>query len=737
MNAKSQSSTFFKDLSAGVVVFLVALPLCLGIALASNAPLISGLITGVVGGLLVAWLSGSHTSVSGPAAGLTAIVFAQIENLGSFEAFLCAVILAGVLQLILGWIKAGSLAAFFPSSVIKGLLAAIGIILILKQIPHLFGHDPDWMGDMSFIQPDGENTFSELLATRFDIHLGATLVGIVSLLLLIAWDKTVLKKIPVPAPLVVVLLGIGAVMLLESRTELWSIGVSHLVQVPTSDGLGGLFRSLPNPDFSAMLTSGVMLAAITIAIVATLETLLNLEAVDKLDHQQRVSPPNRELVAQGAGNIVAGFLGGLPMTSVIVRSSVNIASGGQTRLSCFIHGVFLLTTVAFFPWLLNRIPLSCLAAILMYTGFKLAGPATFKKMWVAGKQQFMPFVLTVIAIIATDLLIGILIGMVIAVGFILYGNMRRPLSQVVERHVGGDLTRVKLANQVTFLNKASLMETLHQVPGDTHLVLDATETTYIDPDIIDLISDFRADTAPARGIRLRLLGFDAPALQDSVEHDISVSTKDVQSKATSAQVLQLMKDGNARFVRGEKVARDLIHQVDSTSQAQYPLATVLACMDSRVSTEMIFDLGIGDIFSVRVAGNIAVDRTIGSCEYGCAVAGAKLLLVLGHTRCGAVMASIDLAHAKKSALEATGCEHLDSVTSEITEVIEAETSTAEERTSGNAAFVDAITEANVRHNMRKLLETSSRIRGLVEDGSLLLVGGIYDVKSGVVTFLED
>jgi carbonic anhydrase/SulP family sulfate permease len=228
---------------------------------------------------------------------LTAIVFAQIENMGSFEAFLCAVILAGVLQLILGWIKAGPLAAFFPSSVIKGLLAAIGIILILKQIPHLFGHDPDWMGDMSFIQPDGENTFSELLATRFDIHLGATLVGIVSLLLLIAWDKTVLKKIPVPAPLVVVLLGIGAVMLLEPRTELWSIGVSHLVQVPTSDGLGGLFRSLPNPDLSAMLTSGVMLAAITIAIVATLETLLNLEAVDKLDHQQRVSPPNRELVA--------------------------------------------------------------------------------------------------------------------------------------------------------------------------------------------------------------------------------------------------------------------------------------------------------------------------------------------------------------------------------------------------------------------------------------------------------
>ena len=366
MTNNMNGSTFFKDLSAGVVVFLVALPLCLGIALASNAPLISGLIAGIVGGLIVSWISGSHTSVSGPAAGLTAIVFAQIEKLGSYEAFLGAVILAGVLQLVMGWLRAGSLAAFFPSSVIKGLLAAIGIILILKQIPHLFGHDPDWMGDMSFMQPDGENTFSELLATRFDIHIGATFVGLFSLLLLIFWDKTALKRIPVPAPLVVVLLGIGAVMLLEPRAEVWSIGSNHLVQVPVSNGLGGLFQSLPSPDYSKMLSTAVLLGAVTIAIVATLETLLNLEAVDKLDHQQRVSPPNRELVAQGTGNIVSGFLGGLPITSVIVRSSVNIASGGQTRLSCFIHGVFLLTTVAFFPYLLNRIPLSCLAAILIH-----------------------------------------------------------------------------------------------------------------------------------------------------------------------------------------------------------------------------------------------------------------------------------------------------------------------------------------------------------------------------------
>jgi carbonic anhydrase/SulP family sulfate permease len=358
-------------------------------------------------------------------------------------------------------------------------------------------------------------------------------------------------------------------------------------------------------------------------------------------------------------------------------------------------------------------------------------------MWLAGRQQFFPFVLTVIAIIVTDLLIGILIGMVIAIGFILYGNMRRPLRQVTERHVGGELTRIKLSNQVTFLNKASLMETLDQIPEQTHLVIDASETTHIDPDVVDLISDYQQETAPARNIQLSLVGFQSPILKNDLSHDLSVSTQDIQAKVTPSEVLQLMKEGNARFVRGEKVARNLIQQVDSTSQAQYPLATVLACMDSRVATEMIFDLGIGDIFSVRVAGNIAVDRTIGSCEYGCAVAGAKLLLVLGHTRCGAVMSSIDLAHQGKSALEATGCEHLDSVTSEITQVISADTTSEGERTSANTAFVDSITEANVRRNMHQLMEKSSRIRGLVEDGSLLLVGAVYNVKTGAVTFLED
>ncbi|MBT5926203.1 MAG: bifunctional SulP family inorganic anion transporter/carbonic anhydrase [Verrucomicrobia bacterium] len=736
MSATNYKESFTKDFSAGLVVFLVALPLCLGIALASNAPLISGIIAGVVGGLVVAWTSGSHTSVSGPAAGLTAIVYAQISNLGSYEAFLCAVILAGVFQLIMGWVKAGSLAAFFPSSVIKGLLAAIGIILILKQIPHLFGHDPDWIGDMAFLQQDGKNTFTELVATMFDIHPGAALVGLVSLGLLILWDKTALKKLPLPAPLAVVVLGTALTYLLKPMGQLMEIGTSHLVQVPGTGSARDFLGTLPNPDFSVMFSSGVFIAAITIAIVATLETLLNLEAVDKLDHQQRISPPNRELVAQGTGNILSGLFGGLPITSVIVRSSVNIASGGQTRLACFIHGIFLLTTVVFFPGLLNQIPLATLAAILIVTGFKLAGIPLFKQMWKEGKSQFAPFVLTILAIVLTDLLIGILIGMAVAIFFILQSNLQRPVRRIIEKHVGGDVLRIELANQVSFLNRASLLKSLHEIPHGSQVVIDARNTNYIDPDIMDLIADFEKETAPAHGLILSLVGFQNHyKLSNKVQY-VDVSTRDVQAQVNPENVLQMLKEGNDRFVRGEKLSRDLLRQVDVTAQGQYPLAVVLACMDSRVATEMVFDLGIGDLFSVRVAGNIAFNKALGSLEFGCAVAGSKLLLILGHTRCGAVKATIDLVDQGKTALEATGCENLDSVVEVITDSVKSETDTKENRTSSNEAFVDRVAEINVVQTMQTIYQNSPTLRRLIDEEKVMIVGGIYDVKSGKVTFID-
>lgn len=724
------------DLSAGLVVFLVALPLCLGIAVASDAPPISGLMAGIVGGLLVAWLSGSHTSVSGPAAGLTAIVFAQIEKLGTFELFLSAVVLAGLIQLLMGLLKAGSLAAFFPSSVIKGLLAAIGIILILKQIPHLFGHDPDYMGDMTFLQPDQKNTFSELLATVFDIHAGATLVGVSSMLLLIFWDKTPLKKLPVPAPLAAVVLGVVMGSLLDGRGPLVAIGADHLVAVPETGGLGGLLGGLARPDFSAIMTSGIWIAALTIAIVATLETLLNLEAVDKLDPHKRVSPPNRELFAQGAGNMVAGLVGGLPITSVIVRSSVNIASGGKTRMACFLHGVFLLVMVAFFPGLLNRIPLASLAAVLMVTGFKLASPALFRRMWKEGDKQFLPFVITIVAIVLTDLLIGIVIGLVVAIFFILQSNLRRPLVRVLEKHVGGEVLRIELANQVSFLNRATLLKTFDSIPRGSQVVIDARSTDYIDPDILDMLSDFEKETAPARHIQLSLIGFESGYDLDDKIRYVDVSTREIQEKATPDQIIHLLKEGNERFCRGEKVARDNVRHVRETAQGQFPLACVLACMDSRVATEMVFDLGIGDLFSVRVAGNIVDAKALGSLEFGCAVAGAKVLLVMGHTRCGAVKATVDLVAQGKTALEATGCENLDSLTEVIAGAVHDEKETSEHRDSSNEAFVDRVAKLNVQRTMQTIRDQSPTLNRLVESGKIRLLGGLYDVCSGQVEFIE-
>jgi len=707
------------------------------VALASGAPLLSGLVAGVVGGVVVAWISGSHTSVSGPAAGLTAIVATQIDQLGSFEAFLVAVVLAGGLQLGLGLLKAGSLAAFFPSSVIKGLLAAIGIILIIKQIPHLFGHDTDWFGDMAFDQLDGENTFSELIATLFQAHTGATLIGLVSIAVLIAWDRTSLKKLPIPAPLVVVVLGVLMAVGFADLSALWQVSGVHLVQVPVSGSLAALFGSLAVPDFAAITNPNIAVAAITVAVVASLETLLNLEAVDKLDPRKRVSPPNRELVAQGVGNITSGLLGGLPLTSVIVRSSVGINSGAKTRMAAFSHGVLLFGMVLLFPGLLNLIPLSCLAAILMVTGLKLAKPSLFRQMWSEGYSQFLPFVGTVAAIVLTDLLVGILIGMGVAIFFILQGNLRRPLRIISEHHVSGEVTRIELANQVSFLNRAHLLATLHGIPHGSHVVLDARNTIYVDPDIIDLIVEFEQEIAPAHDIELSLIGFqDHYEVDDRITY-VDVSTREVQDEATPDQVLKLLRDGNQRFTTGQTIMRDPRRQVTQSAPAQYPLAVVLACMDSRVATEMVFDLGLGDLFSVRVAGNIASEEALGSLEYGCAVAGAKVLLVLGHTRCGAVAATVDWVAQGEGMPGPPGCDHLQTITGPIAHSVRAERDAHPGDGPLAPESVLRVTEGNVLHTMRAIRDRSPALKKLVAEGRVMLVGGMYDVDTGRVEFLRD
>ncbi|CAM8653024.1 SUL1 Sulfate permease and related transporters (MFS superfamily) [Candidatus Methylacidiphilaceae bacterium] len=732
-------SNLAKDIPAGLVVFLVALPLCLGISLASNAPLAAGIIAGIVGGLVVGVLSGSSTSVTGPAAGLTAVVASQIAELGSFQAFLVALIVAGALQIVFGLLKGGFLASFFPSSVVKGLLAAIGIIIILKQLPHLVGYDANPVGDTDFCQTDQKNTFTELPAAFRMFLPGATMIGLLSLSLLVVWGKVSwLQKSPIPGPLVAVLFGTAVNLVLIQMGHPWAIAPTHLVQVPVAEGASGFLQLFSFPDFSALAKPAVYGAAVTLAVIASLETLLTIEAVDKIDPQQRKSPANRELLAQGAGNMASGFLGGLPMTSVIVRSGANLNAGAQTKISAIFHGVLLLGCVALLPRWLNQIPLCVLAAVLIVTGYKLASPKVIGQMWSAGKYQFLPFAVTVVAIVLTNLLTGILIGLGISLLFILRSNYRRSIHQVMEKHVHGDVLRVELAPQVSFFNRAALQKILMDAPRGTKVQIDARNCDFIDPDILDLLTDFKEVTSRAHGVEVSLVGFKKKyeKLQEDLTF-VDYSSREVQQSLKPAEVLQILKDGHERFLAGKPLVRDLRRQAGATATGQFPIAAVLGCIDSRAPVEHIFDLGVGDAFVARIAGNVARDKMIGSLEFACGVAGAKLLLVLGHTSCGAVKASVDLKVAGKTASEATGCDHLD----ELVGIIQGSIDSSQLKDFSNWAddkkkgFVDAVARKNVVNTMNYIREKSGILDRLVRENKIMVVGAVYDVNTGKVEFL--
>ena len=496
------------DLPASVVVFFVALPLCLGIALASGAPLFSGLIAGIIGGIVVGALSGSNIGVSGPAAGLAAIVLTAIGALGSFENFLVAVVLGGIIQLIFGILKAGIIGYYFPSSVIKGMLTGIGIIIILKQIPHFFGYDPDPEGDWAFFQVDGENTFSGILNTVNNISPGATLVAIVGLSILLLWDKVLSKKGKIfqliQGPLVAVAIGIIFFVLTQNSSVL-AISSDHLVSVPIPEDAASFFGQFSFPNFAAITNPDVWITAFTIALVASLETLLCVEATDKLDPQKNVTPTNRELLAQGTGNIISGLIGGLPITQVIVRSSANIQSGGKSKLSAIFHGFLLLISVILIPRLLNMIPLSVLAAILFIVGFKLAKPALFVKMYKLGWKQFVPFSVTVFGIIFTDLLVGISLGLVVGIVVILLKNYQNShFLHIEDVSNGKHKIKMTLAEEVTFFNKGAILKELDSLPRDTYLEINLLKTRYLDLDVIEILDDFSVK-AKERNIDIQLI----------------------------------------------------------------------------------------------------------------------------------------------------------------------------------------------------------------------------------------
>lgn len=478
------------DFSAALVVLLVALPLCLGIALGSGAPLFAGIIAGIVGGVVVGFLSGSQLSVSGPAAGLTTIVAAAILKLQVYEAFLLAVIMAGCIQLVFGYIKAGIIGDFIPNSVIKGMLAAIGLILILKQFPHLIGYDADFSGDESFEQPDRDNTFTGIAAALNYISPTASIIGLVSILLLFIWEQSWLKKIKwlsfMPGPLVVVLIGTGINEYLKTAMPATALELKHLVSLPVANNLkdfAGFFRF---PDFNHLGNINVWITAFTLAVVASLETLLGIEAVDKLDPLKRVSPPNRELKAQGIGNIVSGFLGGLPITSVVVRSSANVTAGAKSKLSTILHGVYMFLCVLLIPFMLNKIPLAALAAILIFTGYKLAKFSLFKSFYQKGWDQFVPFVVTITAILLTDLLKGIIVGIVVGLFYMIRSNFRSSVFVVHDENK----FLFRLRKDVSFLNKPAIKQKLEAVPEKAYVLIDAARADFIDKDVIEEINNF-------------------------------------------------------------------------------------------------------------------------------------------------------------------------------------------------------------------------------------------------------
>ena len=480
------------DFPASIVVFFVALPLCLGIALASGAPLLSGLIAGVIGGIIVGALSGSNLGVSGPAAGLAAIVAASIIELGSFEVFLVAVVLSGIIQILFGILRLGVIGYFFPNSVILGMLSGIGIIIILKQIPHLFGYDSEPMGADEFLEATGENTFSAISHIFSNVSPGSVIIGFLGLALIVFWDSILAKKGKIfrvlQGAIVAVLLGTIIKLIFDNYPNL-AVKDIHLVSIPVADNLNDLLNFLTFPDFSAITNPKVLTIAFTIALIASLETLLSVEATDKLDPDKHVTPTNRELFAQGTGNILSGLIGGLPLTQVIVRSSANIQSNAKSKLSTIIHGLFLLLAVLALPKMLNHIPLSVLAAILIVVGYKLAKPSLFKKMWAKGWTQFVPFVATILVIVVKDLLWGISVGLFIGIIVIIVKSYQNSLFLNIDKS-NDKLVKMTFAEEVTFLNKGAIAKQLGSLPNDITLELDVRNSKYIDGDIIEILEDF-------------------------------------------------------------------------------------------------------------------------------------------------------------------------------------------------------------------------------------------------------
>ncbi|MEE7626551.1 carbonic anhydrase family protein [Methylobacter sp. Wu8] len=715
------------DLPAGVAVFLITIPLSLGIALASGAPLFSGLIAGIISGLVVAPLSGSSLGISGATAGLAMIVWTAIDKLG-FNGFLLSLVIAGVFQIIMGLSKAGVIAYYFPSSVVNGMLSGMGLILFLKQIPHAIGYDRDYEGDTSFIQADNYSSFTELAHMLEFSSPTAIMIALTSLAILFLWEQPFMKKHRFFQLFQGALIAILAAVLINEGLQSFypelALSGNHLVMIPVLNNAGDLLSQLHFPDFSLLNNPAVYLAALAIAVVASLKTLLSVEAVDKMDPYKRVTPTNRELIVQGIGNACSGLIGGLPMAQVVVRSSIGIQSGARTKATGIICGVLLLFAVIFIPTMINKIPLASLASVLLVVGYKLIRPKVFSTMYKAGMYHFIPFCVTILGMIFTDLLIGLVIGLIFALFSILLENYKSAF-YFNESHIGNK-TILRLSEHISFLNKANIQQTLEQLPDYSEVVIDATRSKYIDYDVFEIIENFKIE-AQRKHIKLTIENLRGFGVLQPVEN-ARAPTYDTQQSLTPAKVLALLKEGNERFVNNLKSNRNLLEQINDTRKGQFPIAIILSCMDSRTSVELIFDQGLGDVFSARVAGNVINDDILGSMEYACKLAGSKLIVVLGHSHCGAV----------KGACANVELDHLSGLLHKIKPAVDAvQAEESVEISAGNDEIVQKVADKNVQLTVEQIKSKSPLLDAMLQSGEIGIVGGMYDIETGKVKFYAD
>lgn len=721
-----QKRHFRFDFIAAVVVFLVAIPLCLGIALASGAPLFSGILSGIIGGVIVGIVSRSQVSISGPAAGMSVIVFGAIQQLGGFENFLLALLLSGIFQVIAGNLRAGFIADYVPSNVIQGFLSAVGILLIIKQIPFALTLTHSLSGlKTELIELSTSFEMQPLHDITQHINTGAVILFLISLITLIYLDKTQRSWLKaLPGAFIVVALGILInELFIVINSDLAQLG-PHLTKIPKTQGIYDFFSQLQSPSFAKLTDIKIYIIAIVLAVVSSMENLINIKASETLDKKHRNSEKDRELIAQGIGNIFAGLLGGIPISSVIVRTSVNIESGSRTKVATVLHGIFLLATVFLIPTVINKIPLSTLAAILIYIGYKLTSPNIYIKIYKQGLDRFIPFIITVVAIISFNILTGILIGVIVSLFFILKTSSQARIDIIKEIYPKGETSRVVLPQQTTFLNKASLVAELESIPKHSKLIIDARYSDYIDKEIIELIQEFKDSLAPNKNISLNLIGFkDNYKIHNYIDF-INVTTYDVQATLTPHKVLNILKEGNQRFQKDTKIHRSLHVDVEHTAKTQFPMAVVLGCIDSRVPVETIFDMSFGDLFCVRIAGNVINDDILASIEYACHVVGAKLIVVLGHSRCGAIQAACDDVQQG----------HITQLLSKIKPAINAETFTTTDRSGKNQHFVNKVTQINIANTLYQIYKQSPILNDLIESEQISMVGAIYDVDSGEVAF---